>query len=435
MLQTAALTGATPYAEDFAARRKERLAEPVWLVERRQAAIADFEAKGFPTRRDEAWRNLDLSALAKAHYPALHLPGQADAAALKAVLPQAHWLVFVDGHFSEAQSELAGLPKGVELRPLHHALERDETGISDYLSDAGNPFAGLNTAFFEDGALVRLARGVVLERPLAIAYLNSDRAASHAIYPRTLIVAEAGAQAAVAEFHQGADAAYLSCPVTEIHLGANAQLQYYRLQQEGAQALHFSRVCARLARDARLSGLSFAVGARTARTDLVVDLTAEGAEADFDGLYLTSEGQFLDHHTWVSHLAPHCNSRQRFKGVLNGRSEAVFDGLVKVAKGAVKTDARQENRNLLLTKRALAHSNPRLEIYNDDVKCSHGSTVGELDPDALFYLRSRGLGLEEAQGLLTYAFIGELIDSIRIEALREYVRRSAYARLPGGEGV
>lgn len=425
------------HGEHFHARRKERMGEPVWLLERRTAAIEAFEKQGFPTRKQEAWRNLDLTPVARGEFPPVSLVGEAAGLAetIKQLVPDAYRLVFVDGRFSEAHSALDDLPAGVTLLPISAALAGDDSVPAAHLARLAaveeHPFAALNTALFEDGALLHVGRGIVLERPVVVAYLASAEAAGRAIYPRTLVVAEEGAEVRITELHQGGEGVYLNCPVTEIVAAANAGVQHHIVQESGRQAYHLGVVSGEAARDARLSVHSFAIGGKVARTDLYGDLAATGAQLELDGLYLVSDGQYIDHHTWVRHLAEHGQSRQLFKGVLNGKSEAVFDGLVHVAKGAQKTDARQENRNLLLAKRALAHSNPRLEIHTDDVKCSHGSTVGELDPDALFYLRSRGIGADDAKGLLTYAFIGEVLENVRIDALREYERTLAKRYLPG----
>lgn len=440
-MQQAVVQQTSPYSDHFRARRKERLGEPVWLIERRTAAIEAFEAQGFPTRRSEAWRNLDLGPVVGADFPTVHVAGDADQLVdrLKQAIPDASWLVFFDGHFSSVHSDTSSLPAGITVRPLSQALDQLEAvldaHLGEYVTVESHAFAALNTALFEDGAVVHVARGAVADRPVAIAYLNSEENDGRAVYPRTLIVAEEQAQVSVAEFHQGADVAGLCCPVTEIAVAANAVVRYHQVQEQGGKAYHFGVVGSRLQRDARLSAHFFATGGKLARTEVFTGLAGIGAEAELDGLYLVSEGQYIDHHTWVSHLREHGSSRQLFKGVLTGKSEAVFDGLVKVAKGAQKTDARQENRNLLLSKRALAHSNPRLEIFADDVKCSHGSSVGELDPDALFYLRSRGIGPEEAQGLMTYAFVGEVLDTVSIEPLREYERAAALRYLPGDQTV
>lgn len=422
------------YREHFDARRKERRAEPVWMIERRLAAMDAFEAQGLPTRRLEAWRNINLSALAEAEFPVVHIPGEADeqVEALSGLLPEAWRLVFIDGHFNDRLSMLPEQDQ-ITVKPLSECWDEEDGALAEHLGRYApeHPFGFLNTAFFEDGSLVRLGRGAHLTQPLLIIHVASEEASGRAIHPRTLILAEEGAEASVVEFYQGPDQRSLRCPVTEIVVGANARVSHYKVQEEGESAFHFGIVAARLARDANLVLYSFSDGGRQARTDIQVELAEPGGEVWIDGLYLTREGQYNDHHTVVRHQAEHCNSHQRFKGVLSGRSEAVYDGLVQVAKGAQKTDARQDNRNLLLSKWALAHSNPRLEIYADDVKCSHGSTTGELDEDAVFYLRSRGIGAEDAQGLLTYAFIGEVLEPVAIPELKSYLSRAALSVLPG----
>lgn len=440
-MQQAVVEQSAPYSEQFQARRKERRGEPVWLIERRTAAMEAFEKQGFPTRKHEAWRNLDLSPVSKTHFPPVHLVGDVDAQAeaVRQLIPDAHLLVLVDGHFSDAHSALGSLPEGVTVSSMADALQSEEallkTHLGAYATVDNHPFAALNMALFEGGVLVHAQRNVVLEQPVVIAYLASSEAEQRAVYPRSLIVAEEGAQLQLAEIHRGDAGTYLNCPVTEISTAANAFVDYHAMQESGPEAYHFGVVHGRMERDSRISVHSFAIGGKVARYDLYGDLAGPGAESEMDGLYLLSNGQYIDHHTWVSHLAEHCNSHQLFKGVLSGRSEAVFDGLVHVAKGAQKTDAKQENRNLILTPRAKVHSNPRLEIFADDVKCTHGSSMGELDDEALFYLRSRGISADDAKGLLTYAFVAEVLEPIRIEALREYQRSEALRYLPGDQAA
>lgn len=441
-MQQAVVEQSTAYGDHFRARRKERMGEPVWLIERRTAAMQAFEKQGFPTRKHEAWRNLDLSPVSETHFPPVHLIGDVDAQAeaLRQLIPDAHLLVLVDGHLSDAHSMLGELPAGVTVQPLVEAAHSAEALLQAHLGQQApaekHPFAALNLALFEGGVLVHVPRNVILEQPLVLAYVASGEAEQRAVYPRSLIVAEEGAQLRVAEIHRGGTGgAYLNCPVTEISAAANANVDYYLMQESGPEAYHFGVVHGRVERDAHVSVHSFAIGGKVARTDLYGDLAGTGAEVEMDGLYLLSAGQYIDHHTWVSHLAEQCNSHQLFKGVLSGRSEAVFDGLVYVAKGAQKTDAKQENRNLILTPRAKVHSNPRLEIFADDVKCTHGSSMGELDQDALFYLRSRGISADDAKGLLTYAFVAEVLEPVRIEALREYQRAEALRYLPGDQAA
>lgn len=435
-MQEAAKTAGDLYNDQYLALREERANEPAWLVERRAAAMRAFEAQGFPTRKHEAWRNLNLAPVSASYFPPVRLVGEVDVQleAIRRIMPDAHLVVVIDGHFSAAHSRLESLPAGVTLRPLSEALETDDAVLSAHLaqhaSSEKHAFAALNTALFEGGVLIHAAAGVEVDQPVVLANLVSAEASDRAVYARTLIVAEAGAKLQAVEFHRGDAGVYLNCPVTEIVVSAKAVVEHHLVQENGPEAYHLGVVSGHVAEDAQLSVHSFAVGGKIARTDIYGDLTGDGGRADFDGLYLLSDGQYIDHHTWMTHRAENCESHQNFKGVLSGRSEAVFDGLVLVAEGAQKTDANQQNHHLLLTRRALVHSNPRLEIYADDVKCTHGSTIGELDDEALFYLRTRGIGPAEASNLLTYAFIGEVLEPVRIESLREYEREAALNYLP-----
>lgn len=436
-MQQAVVERNTPYSDHFRDLSEVRAGEPAWLAERRAAAMQAFEARGFPSRRNEAWRNLDLGPVSGTDFRPVRAAGAVDAEveALRRQFPEAHLLVLVDGHLSAAHSRLDQLPQGLTVLPLAEAVRRQESLLRTYLGQhaeaAEHPFAALNMALFEGGVLVQAGRNQVLERPLVLVHLASAAARQHAIYPRSLIVAEEGAQLQLVEVHRGRAGEYLNSPVTEIVAAPAANVDYYVMQESDPEAYHFGVVHARLDRDARVSLHSFAAGGKVGRTELYVDLAAPGAEVEMDGLYLLNEGQYIDHHTWVRHLSPHCRSHQLFKGVLAGRCQAVFDGLVYVAKGAQKTDAMQENRNLLLTPRAKVHSNPRLEIFADDVRCTHGSSMGELDETALFYLRSRGIDGEAAKGMLIYAFIAEVLEPVKIEALRQYQLAEALRILPG----
>ncbi len=427
------------YLEEFRAQGRS---EPGWLAERREAGIQAFEQQGFPHRKVEAWRNVKLGSITQEHYRQTGSAGTVPMALTPtaAVVPDAYRLVFVDGYLSRNHAATGQLPAGVTLRSLASALEQEpallETDLAAHAELGRHPFAALNTAFWADGALLDVAADVRLDRPVVLVFLTSEGAGYHASYPRVLIRAGAGAELDVVQVHAGPSGlAYLTCPVTEIVADANSSVRFHQLQEEGDSGVHLGLVHAQLNRDARIAVHGFSAGGKTARTDFYVNLASEGAEATLNGLYLVSDGQYCDYHTWVRHQAPHCNSHQTFKGVLEGRAESVFDGLIHVAKGAQKTDSQQQNRNLLLSPRALAHSNPRLEIYADDVKCAHGSTVGELDEDALFYLRSRGVGEEDARGLLTFAFANEMLKSVTVDALRSYESQRLSGLLPGDASV
>lgn len=440
-MQQAVADQVSVYRQEFDARRAP-VNEPEWLTARRADAIAAFEAQGFPTRRWEEWRNTNLRRVTQAHFT---LPAEPEQIAPREgfALPDGYRIQILNGHIAPTHTMLGGLPEGVHIEPLSMSLYRQDPLVERLwgrvLGDDLAPFAALNDAFAHDGAVIRVGRGVVLDKPLLLEFVAHE-AAGHALYPRVLILLEEGAEAQIVEYYRGyGDEPYLTSAVTEIELEANAGLSWYKLQEEAESAYHFGTVKAWLARDARLRTHSLSAGAQLARTDMEVVLNGEGADLSMDGLYLARDKQFTDHHTIVDHRVGHCFSRQRFKGVLAGKSEAVYDGLIKVGHGAAKTEAEQQNRNLLLSRRALAHSNPRLEIYTDDVKCAHGSTVGELDEDALFYLRTRGIDDAAARALLTTAFADELLEPIAIEPLREYERGILAAMLadeqPSKEGA
>lgn len=427
------------YLQDFDARSSYQ-DEPSWLARLHQYGIERFEVQGFPARTVEAWRKTDLTSVLREHFVPSSGPGQVGPGLIEkvSVLGKAHRLVFVDGWLDPGLSDLGDLPSGLTLAPLSEYGERlpavIEEALGAFVDIDSHPFAALNTAFFHDGIVVHVARGAVIEQPIVVTHLLTPEADRRAVYPRAVIVAEEASQISLIEHFVGADESFaLNCPVTEIVARQGANIDYYKVQEEGAGSAHLGAVHAEASRDATIHIHAFACGARLARTDIYANLIGPGADVTLNGLYLTTGRQYSDHHTWVNHKAVRGISRQLFKGVLQGRSETVFDGLVKVFEGAQKIDAQQQNRNLLLGKLALAHSNPRLEIYADDVKCTHGSTVGKLDDEALFYLNTRGIGFDDAQGMLTVAFANEMLRPIRLDALYQYERQLLFQRLPGAE--
>lgn len=429
------------YLQDYEARSARR-AEPEWLARLHQHGIERFEAQGFPARTVEAWRKTDLTPVLREHFVPSSGPGQVgpDLIEKVAALGKAHRLVFVDGWLDSGLSDLGNLPNGLTVAPLSEYAERLPTAIQEALGafmDAElHPFAALNTAFFRDGIVVHVARGTTVEQPIVVVHLLTPEADRRAVYPRAVIVAEEASQICLIEHFTGADEPFaLNCPVAEIVARQGANVDYYKVQEEGTGSAHLGAIHAEVSRDATVHIHSFSCGARLARTDIYANLIGPGADVTLNGLYLTTDRQYCDHHTWVNHKAEHGTTRQLFKGVLQGRSETVFDGLVKVFERAQKIDAQQQNRNLLLGKLALAHSNPRLEIHADDVKCTHGSTVGKLDDEALFYLNTRGIGLDDAQGMLTFAFANEMLKPIRLDTLYQYERQLLFQRLPGAEMV
>jgi Fe-S cluster assembly protein SufD len=439
----------------------------------RRAAIERFAVLGFPTTRQEEWRFTNLAPLARAAFRR-PLPLAAAAAASR-ISPAdfAPWtfdaaarLVFVDGRLAPELSDLGSapaagspLPPGIVVESLAVALAREPRLLAPYLgrfaSFAEQPFVALNTAFLEDGALVMMPRGAVLERPIHLLYLSTAGGAGEAAaapgaaeaaedvgrapalvvsYPRTLIVAGEGSQLTVVETYAG-QGAYFSCGVTELVAGAGAVIDHYKVQRESRDAYHLATLQVYGERASNISSHSISLGGGLVRNDVNALLDGEGIECILNGLYLADGRQLVDNHMRVEHAKPHCASHELYKGILDGRARSVFNGLIHVHPGAQKTDAKQSNRNLLLSPEAIANSNPRLEIFADDVKCTHGSTVGQLDDDAIFYLRSRGIGLEAARSLLTYAFASDILGRIKVEPVRHDLEEYLFARLPQGEVV
>ncbi len=412
-------------------------ADVPWVARLRREALERFAAAGLPTRRDEEWKYTSVAALAEGGFSAAHGP-----AALRAVDdldPRifgdlgGHRIVFVNGRFSQALSAIGTLPAGVGLTTLAETLQRDCGCLGPYLSDAPNQtiFSALNAAFMSDGLHLHLARGAVIEEPIHVLFLASG--AKRAIHPRNVIVAERDARATVIEHYAATDgAACFTNAVTRISAAEGAQVEHYRLQQEASQAIHVGALHVAQARESRFHSHSVALGAALARVDITTAFDGEGCEATLDGLYVAGGRQHVDHHTRIDHSMPHGTSREHYRGILDGAARGVFNGKVVVPRAGQRTDARQVNHNLLLSRGAEIDTKPQLEIYADDVKCTHGATVGQLDPAQLFYLRSRGLDEASARAVLTHAFARDVIERIRVGALRERLEKLLLSRLPQG---
>jgi Fe-S cluster assembly protein SufD len=420
--------------------------EPAELVALRRAAIERFGVLGFPTIRQEQWRFTNVAPIARTSF-ARPRPATAPAAAATVALlapltfPVAARLVFVDGEFAADLSELGALPSGVVVESLRAALRRPASPLSP-LAHLGRharfddqPFVALNTAFFTDGAFIALPPRTVLEQPLHVVHLASSAAASPTVsYPRNLLVLGDESQATIVETYAGSGA-YWTCAVTELVTGASAVVDHYKVQRESREAFHTATFQLQAERSSAPSSHSISLGGLLVRNDVNAMLDGPGIDCILNGLYLADGRQHVDNHMRVEHAKPHCASHELYKGILDGKARSVFNGLIHVHRGAQKTDAKQSNRNLLLSADAIANSNPQLEIFADDVRCTHGSTVGQLDEDAVFYLRSRGIGAEAARSLLTYAFASELVERIRVPSVRRDLEEFLFARLPLGEVV
>jgi Fe-S cluster assembly protein SufD len=347
-------------------------------------------------------------------------------------------LVFVDGRFSARLSSVGELPQGTIVASLAEVLARDPGRVEPWLGRFAKfdrqPFVALNTAFLRDGAFIHVPRGAVTG-PIHLLFLSSgEEGRSTLSFPRNLFVAGEDSQTTIVETYAG-EGGYFTAPVTELVAGPGAVVDHYKVQRESLGAFHVATFQVQAERACRPSSHSISIGGALVRNDVNAVLDGEGIDCILNGLYFGDGRQVVDNHMRVEHAKPHCASHELYKGVLDGKSRAVFNGLIHVHKGAQKTDAKQSNRNLLLSRDAIANSNPQLEIFADDVKCTHGSTVGQLDEDAVFYLRSRGIGAEAARSLLTYAFASDIVERIKVVPVRRDLEEFLFARLPMGEVV
>jgi Fe-S cluster assembly protein SufD len=397
--------------------------------EERLRALDRFLGLGFPSPRMEEWRYTNVSAIAAAEWelPATSGRFAAEAAAFSF---DGDRLVFVDGVFQPEMSSLGELPAKTVITNLRSAgVQSHLNRHADWQNQA---FVALNSAFAADGAVVVVPDGAVLERPVNLIYLSTGAGGPSMSHPRTLIVAGRNSQVRLLEMYVGARGArYFTNAVTEIVAGPNSVIDHYKLQQEAETAYHVSTIQVQQDRDSRLTTTSIALGAALSRTDVNVTLAGEGSGCTLNGLYIVRGEQHVDHHTVIDHAEPHCDSLELYKGVLDEYSRGVFDGRIVVRKGAQKTNSGQENRNLLLSPNALVDTKPQLEIYADDVKCTHGSTVGQIDEDALFYLRSRAIGHDDARNLMVFAFASEVVEKIQHPGLRSRMEAILLERLPG----
>ena len=396
-----------------------------WLERLRKSAIARFVSTGFPTTSQEEWRFTNVAPIAKIPFR-LARPNHGELGQ-RFSMPHAIELVFVNGLFAPQLSRLNKLPRNARIQPLAAALEDHGNVLEPYLArhaqieNKTNPFIALNTGFIRDGAFVHIPRGAMIETPVHLQFISTTAREPTVSHPRVLIVMEEGSSATIVESYISAGnerGPYLSNSVSEIILGANAHLDHCRLQQESLDAFHLAAVAATLGRGANFVSHSAAIGAAIARTDFNVLLNGEFAEATLNGLVIASGNQLIDNHTLLQHEKPNCPSHELYKHVLDGKSTGVFKGKIFVQKDAQKTDSKQTSKSLLLSDQATMHSQPALEIYADDVKCTHGSTTGPVDEDQVFYLRSRGVSAEAARHLLTYAFAADITRRIKVEPVR-----------------
>ncbi len=393
----------------------------------RSAAIAFLEATGFPTAADEAWRFTPVRAITRTPYW-LPLPGD-----VPPVSTRRDGIVLVNGSPDLGDSAATNLG----VRTLRDTSSSEPERVSEHLGrivSLENGFIAQNAALFEDGIVIVARRGT--RTTVRLVHLAVPASGPTLSTPRVLVIGEPDSELVLTESHESVDgAAHFENSVTELALGENSRVEHVRVHHGAPHAGAVGTISVRQERNSRYHSRVFTFGGALARVDIRVKLEGPGAECTLDGLYLARGGELVDHHTVIDHAEPHCSSRERYKGILDGTAVAVFDGTVFVRRGADGTVAHQENRNLCLSNDCIIHTKPHLEIDTDDVKCSHGATVGKLDPAQLFYLRSRGMDATVARALLTYAFAREMAASLPDPALREQVESAIAARVPGGDAA
>ena len=397
-----------------------------WLDALRRAGMERFAAVGFPTTKQEEWRFTNVAPIARVPFkPARAVEVSYDDIAHYSFRAEAACeIVFVNGHFSPALSSLRAMPRGVRVSSLASALQADADLIGKYLGKHAdllkNPFVALNTGFIADGAFIHIARGSTIETPIHLLFVSAPSKEPAVAHPRVLAVVEDRVSATIVESYvgKGRDGQYFTNAVTEIVTGNDCNIDHCKLQQESLDAFHVASMNVELGRSTNFVSHAATIGAKLSRNDLACVLDGDGAYATLNGLVVLSGEQHCDNNTLLRHEKPNCPSHELYKHVLNDLASGVFKGKIFVQKDAQKTNAKQASKSLLLSDDAVMNSMPALEIYADDVKCTHGSTIGPVDEDMVFYLRTRGVGYEAARHLLTYAFAADVTRRIRVEPVR-----------------
>ncbi|MBI4445572.1 MAG: Fe-S cluster assembly protein SufD [Acidobacteria bacterium] len=416
-----------PYLASFAALEEQRRGEPRWVRWLRESAMERFMGLGFPTSRLEDWKFTSVSPITRMSFQLA--PHRANGLSVSE-LEQLSFLnlgrpclTFIDGHYSPKLSTPGVAEAGVRMGSLADALQEGSSVAQEHLGRhalyTDQAFAALNTAFLHDGAFLEVPKGVVMRAPIHLLFLFTAGGTPLVSHPRSLLLVGRESQVDIVESYVAlGEGVYFTNAITELVLGENAIVNHYRLQRESPLSFHVATLQAEQGRASTLISHNISMGGALVRNEINSVLSGEGAECTLHGLYLATGLQHVDNHTVIDHARPHCSSREVYKGILDGQASAVFNGKIIVRKDAQKTDAKQTNKNLLLSDDATVNTKPQLEIYADDVKCTHGATIGQLNEEAVFYLRSRGISREEARKLLTYAFANEIVSRIQVAPIR-----------------
>ncbi len=408
-----------------------------WLEDQRQAAMASLTATGFPTRKVEDWKYTDISPILKKNFNLATTDNEED---IKSVLASAqidtldcYQLVFINGRFSASHSNLTGLPKDVIIGGLNESLTNGSVDLSSHLNKGDNykdGFVALNTSLMDDGAVINVGNNIELDKPVNLVFVSTgkDQPAQNI---RNIIMVGTHSRVEVIETYTGpAQSEYFTNTVTEAWLEDGAGLNHYKLQEEGDESYHIGNLFVHQKQNSSLNSYQVSIGGKLARSDLNINLTEQNAEATLYGLYMGEDAQHIDHHTTVNHSSPNTRSNETYRGVLGDKARGVFNGKIIVAKDAQKTEAHLSNANLLLSSDAEVDTKPELEIYADDVKCSHGATIGRLDDTMLFYLRSRAIDEDIARSLLTFAFAEDVIDKTHYPQIINRLQKKIIGKLP-----
>ena len=425
------------YSADFA--QLQNIQKNNWFAKQRQSAFDIFRESGFPNTKNKDWKYTDVKPIARNVFS--NITGN-DVAISDDNLEVSLFknlecinLVFINGAYSEKHSNIKNISNKTVIKNMANALVNDESSLKKHMTqyasaDAG-PFEALNIAFIQDGAYINIPANMSIEKPINITFISTDNSNKFATHPRNLIILGENSNATVIENYVGnGDADYFTNSVTETVLLQGSSLKHYKIQQESSNAFHIANLNTSQSKDSRFESHSISVGGALVRNNIDASLDEEGAEIIMNGLYITENTQHVDNHTRVDHLKPHTRSHQNYRGVLNGKSRGVFNGKVIVHPQAQKIEAYQNNANLLLSNDAEIDTKPELEIYADDVKCTHGATVGQLDNNMLFYLRSRAVDEQTAKNLLTYAFADEIINNISFKPIKNKLEHLIISRLP-----
>ncbi len=395
--------------------------EVAWIADWRAVALQRFVSLGFPSVKDEAWKYTNVRALAAQPMTAAYRDSKP--AKVEARVPDAHLIVFVNGRHQPSLSKLGSLPEGVSIRSLAEVIQKDPESARAWLrqTDETRAFSALNGAFLQDGLMVQVDDDCQLKEPIEVVWLG-DKADNTLISERLWVDLGRNSELTLVERFEGENGgSYWRNALAEIRIGENAKVRHVTCQTEGPEAQHFRQLRADLGRSARYESHVLAFGGAVGRDEIEVRFQGEGGESILNGLFVGHGKQHLDNRTLFDHAVPHCRSVELYKGILGGAATGVFDGKVLVRREAQKTDSSQTNKNLLLSREAEINTKPSLEIYADDVKCAHGATTGQLDANALFYLRARGVDKQRAEELLTAAFAHEVLDAVPVEGLAAHL--------------